>query len=164
MRQPLLLILLLFWGATSLLSQVPASADQSRPSVYLLGTDEEQYAEIIKNYPSNLLSVSGESMEKTYENWMLLLMDMENYAGHTGYDLKGIKVWINVFWNKEGRIDYITYYPKPNCRNVPFEDLTAFLKSFIKSYQNGIPYKANYSHYGSASFPSFGEKFLSEQD
>jgi hypothetical protein len=164
MQQPLLIIMLMFGGLTTALSQTPDADVQIRPSVYLLGTDEDQYADIIKDYPANLVSVSGDSMEKAYENWMLLLLDMEDHASQIDFNLKGIKIWINVFWNKEGRVDYITYYPKPNCRNIPFEELTAFFKSFINTYHNGIPSKANYSHYGSASFPSFAEKFLSKQN
>jgi hypothetical protein len=166
MKQPLLIILFLLWaGNASVLTQSPVEGAQPlRQTVFMLGQNEDQYTEIIRDYPANLLSVSGDSMEKAYEHWMQLMLDMEDHAEKMGFDLKGLKIWINVFWNREGQIDYITYYPKPNCKNIPFDTLTAFFKDFIRDYQSGISTQLNYSHYGSASFPSFAEMFLQDKE
>lgn len=164
MKQPLLILALLLWvGNAHVLTQNLVERDTSfQKSVFMLGQNEDRYAAIINDYPSNLLAVSGDSMEKAYENWMMLMLDIEAFAETIGFDLKGLKIWINVFWNKDGGIDYITYYPKPNCKNIPFETLTAFFERFIQEYQNGLMTTSNYSHYGSATFPSFAEMFLSK--
>jgi hypothetical protein len=51
------------------------------------------------------------------------------------FDLKGVKVWLNLYFNADGTISNLAFYPKPNSRNVPEEELIAFFKNFCQSIQ-----------------------------
>jgi len=133
------------------------------PLAFLVGENEKEYAELINQYPASLLSVSKDSMELAYENLMQLLYDMEQHSKKVNFDLRGIKIWLNVFWDKDGRINYISYYPKPNCRNMDFKKLTAFFIDFIKHYKPRLKADKNFALYGSARFPSYAERYLNKK-
>ena len=130
------------------------------PRAFLVGEYEKEYAELMKQYPASLLSVSKDSLDLAYRNFMQLLYDIEQHAKKMDFKLGGIKIWLNVFWNKDGRIDYISYYPKPNCRNTDFRMLTAFFIHFIQNYKPKIKADTNFALYGSARFPSYAEKYI----
>ncbi len=136
---------------------------QQVPEVFLIGEHEDQYEEMIGDYQDLLLSVCNNSMDMAYDKWLEMLMQMENYADSLNYDIKGVKIWINVFWDKEGNIDHIVYYPKPNSKNMDFDKLSTFFKEFTKVYQMNIEADSGFSHYGSASFPSFARKKLARE-
>lgn len=130
------------------------------PNSFQIGEYEEGYGNLIKLYPKSLLNISKDSIELAYINWMYLLYDLEEHSKNINFNLNGLKIWLNVFWNKNGNIDYITYYPKPNSRNMEFNELTAFFIDFVNNYKargNGID---NFAHFGSARFPSFAEKYI----
>jgi hypothetical protein len=131
---------------------------QDLPKVFLIGENEEGYEKMLGKYPELLLNVSDNSMDKAYNHWIDLLSTIEDYANEIGYDIKGVKIWLNVFWDKNGAIDYLVYYPKPNSRNIDFDAFTGFLDTFLGTYQLDIKTKKNFSHYGSASFPVFGKR------
>ncbi len=133
------------------------------PKAFQIGEYEEGYGNLIKLYPKSLLNISNDSIELAYINWMYLLYDMEQHSKKINFDLKGLKIWLNVFWNKNGNIDYITYYPKPNSRNMEFNELTAFFIDFINHYKKRSSGKDNYAHFGSARFPSFAEKYIPKE-
>ena len=109
------------------------------------------------------MKVCQNDMDVAYDKWMIMLSDMEIYAVKLGYDIKGIKLWMNVYWNKNGKIDYIGYYLKPNSRNIKIEELNAFFINFIKNYQMPLTYTGKFYHNGSAAFPTH-YKFLKEQE
>jgi len=133
------------------------------PKVFLVGEQENEYADLIDQYSQSLIGISNDSIELAYINWMYLLYDMESYSHKIGFDLNGIKLWINVFWNKNGNIDYISYYPKPNSKNMEFNKLTAFLSEFIKNYKPRMKSNENFAHFGSAKFPSFAENYIPDK-
>ncbi len=139
------------------------TADSLGPKVFLLGEDEDQMNALSKNYPNLLMKVCQNDMDVAYDKWMNMLSDMETYSTKIGYDIKGIKLWMNVYWNKTGKIDYIGYYLKPNSRNIKTEELNAFFINFIKNYQMKLTYTGKFYHNGSAAFPTH-YKFLKEQE
>ncbi|MEZ4906327.1 MAG: hypothetical protein R2771_01485 [Saprospiraceae bacterium] len=98
--------------------------------VFLIGDNDEKYSQYLNDYPVSLLTVSNDSMELAYLNWMYLLKDIEDFAKKADFDLNGIKIWLNVFWNKNGKIDFMSYYPKPNSRNMDLTNSLLFLKNF----------------------------------
>ena len=83
-----------------------------------------------------------------------MLQEMEAYSNLIGYDLKGVRAWLNIFWEKDGRIRHIAYYLKPSSKLVDLTELTAFFSSFINHYSFPLVTDSRYSHYGSASFPT----------
>ena len=126
---------------------------QQLPKVFLLGEHEAGFDELTKKHSDMLLTVCGDSMNVAFTKWQDLLINMETYAEELSYDIKGSKMWSNIFWYPEGRIKHIAYYLKPNSRNLDQDKLKLFLISFMNQYNLPISYNKNFSHYGSASFP-----------
>jgi len=122
---------------------------------FLIGENEEYFELLVTEHEEQLLTVCSNSMDKAYEAWLGLLKDMEDFADEKDFDIKGIKLWINVFWNSDGSIRNIAYYPKPNSRYMDFMLLSSFLSEFASNYQFTTNNKSPFSHYGSASFPTF---------
>lgn len=145
-------ILLLFF----VFIQASVGTSQELPRVFLVGENEDSYEKMMGNYTELLLTVSDNSMDKAYNYWVSMLGEMEEYASSKEYDVQGVKIWLNVFWNKSGEIDYLVYYPKPNSKNMDFDVFTKFLNEFISIYQLDIKSDSHFSHYGSASFPIHG--------
>lgn len=125
------------------------------PTVFLIGEYEDRYLELSKTHPAQFMSVYDNDIDRAYKGWTNCLMDMEDYAARINFDLKGIKVWINLYFNADGTISNLAFYPKPNSRNVPDEDLTAFFKSFVSHYRLPVTAEKGFQHSTSASFPTF---------
>ncbi len=136
------------------------TALDSIPTVFKIGENEIAYEKLVSVCSQPLLSVCQDSMDLAYEKWMLMLSDMEKHAESAEFDIKGIKIWLNVFWNSDGTIKNLIYYPKPNSRNMDFDLLTKFLDSFSGTYSTEIQFSGCYSHYGSAAFPTFSSYYL----
>lgn len=122
---------------------------------FLIGENEEHFESLVIEHGEQLLNVCNNSMDKAYNSWVSLLKDLEGFADDREFDLKGTKIWINVFWNADGSIRNIVYYPKPNSKNMDFALLSDFLSDFASSYQFTLTNEKPFSHYGSASFPTF---------
>jgi len=135
----------------------------SLPSVFMIGENEFEYEQLIKNCNELLLDVCEDSMQVAYKHWLLMLHDMEIYADANDFDIKGIKIWVNIFWDETGTIDQLVYYPKPNSRNTDFSELTVFFEKFVEQYQFPLKNQKCFSHYGSATFPTFAKLYLSNQ-
>jgi hypothetical protein len=130
----------------------------SLPKVFILGEHEAEYEALFENYSTALLEICNDDMDEAFDKWLSMLEEMESYANSIDYDIKGIKVWLNVFWEKDGTIRHIAYHLKANSRNIVRDELTAFFTSFMNHYKFPKVAKTGYSHYGSASFPTFARK------
>jgi len=126
---------------------------QKLPKVFLLGEHEKGFDELTKEHTDMLLTVCNDNMTEAFAKWQDMLIGMESHANEVGYDLNGSKMWFNIFWSSDGRINHIAYYLKPNSRNLDQDKLKLFLISFMNQYNLPISYNKNFSHYGSASFP-----------
>lgn len=124
------------------------------PKVYLIGEHEEYYLSMSQAHPTLFLAVYKNDIDLAYKAWSLCLLDMEDMASRLNFDLKGVKLWLNVYFNKDGTIANLSYYPKPNSRNVPHEHLTAFFKNFVKDYRIPVSAEKGFQHSTSVSFPS----------
>ncbi len=130
------------------------------PTVFMIGENEMAYEKVVSDCSSLLLSVCQDSMNLAYQKWIGMLSAMEEYAESSDFDIKGIKIWINLFWNSDGTIKHIVYYPKPNSRNMDFQKLTLFFELFIRDYRLELRSDKCFSHYGSAAFPTFAHLYL----
>jgi hypothetical protein len=153
-----LLIATFIISLTSLSAQSKASAHT--PKVFFTGEYESQYDVMVKDYSQMLFTVCAQDMNRAFDLWTDLLRDLEAHAASQNIDLKGVKLWINVFWNKDGMIDHIVFYPKPNSKNLNYETLKPVFESFIAIYQTPFKHTAKYSHYGSANFPVMSKAFI----
>lgn len=152
MMRQILSFLLVALSCSAMYAQVDMEA---APRAFLIGEHEEVYEQLVTEHKDQLLNVCQNSMDKAFEYWTALLVDLENYAEEKEFDIKGTKVWINVFWNADGTIRNIVYYPKPNSKNMDFQLLSNMLSEFAATYQYEVSSNKPFSHYGSAAFPTF---------
>ncbi len=131
------------------------SVTDTLPTVFLIGEYEKQYNEMISDAPDLLMTVCKNDMDKAYSLWLSFLVGLEKYAIENEVNINGVKVWINVFWDENGNIKHIAYYPKPNSINMEYNVLAAVLKEYTKNYSLELENEKMFAHYGSASFPSF---------
>ncbi len=132
-------------------------AQDSLPQVFMIGDHELEYESLVVECSDILLSVCDDSMEEAYEHWLLMLHDIEKFAVEQNIEIRGTKLWLNAFWNTDGSIKNLVFYPKPNCRNIDFDELTAFFNDFISDYSFTKVNNTCFSHYGSATFPTHTE-------
>ncbi|GAA5220892.1 hypothetical protein [Membranihabitans marinus] len=130
------------------------------PPVFHIGEYENLYPELYKAYPGFLLSVTNNNMNAAFEKWLNMIYAMESHAELLDFDIKGLKIWINVFLDEKGHIDYFQYFKKPYSKNINDKELEAFFKSFIGQFKMEVSAESPFNHSGSASFPSFGGKPL----
>jgi hypothetical protein len=128
------------------------------PRVFMIGEYEKPYEKMSSVYSRLLLNVYHDDIDKAFSAWTSVLISMEDYAREVSFNLNGLKLWMNVFFNVDGSIQHIVYYPKPNSRNMQFDQLTNFLISFCNVYQFKDPIPNRCSHFGSASFPTFAKR------
>jgi len=128
------------------------------PEVFIMGEHEEQFNSLMHEHEALLLSECDNDMPIAFEKWLSMLKEMEAYSEIVEYDLKGIKMWLNIFWDKDGSINHIVYHLKPNSRNIDLEELTGFFASFMSNYRFPLITDEKFSHYGSAAFPTIARR------
>ena len=137
----------------------PSIKTDSLPTVFALGQYDGQPFEKLKaDCETQLLTVCRNDMEMAYFLWVHVLKHIETQATKTGFDMNGVKLWLYIFWNKDGSIKNIAFFPKPNSKNFKTEDMAAFLSSFCKTYKFPMTSEGNFSHYSTANFPVLVEK------
>ncbi len=104
------------------------------------------------------MSVYLNDIDIAFREWANVLMDIEDYADNMKFDIKGVKLWINLYFNADGTIAHLAFFPKPNSRNVPVEHLTAFFKNFVREYKLNVEAAKPFQHSASAGFPTFFER------
>ncbi len=139
-----------------------ANALDTIPSVFMIGEYELEYESLVVECEDILLKVCDDSMEEAYEHWLLMLHDIEKFAEEEQVEIRGVKLWVNAFWNPDGSIKNMVFYPKPNCRNMDFNELGAFFDKFIAEYTFTKINTDCFAHYGSASFPTHTELFFNK--
>lgn len=127
--------------------------DVELPKVFLIGEYAEEFDAASAEYSLQLIDACKKDMNIAYIKWLSMLQEMENYAETLGFEIKGVKMWVKVFWDTNGTIDHIAYYLKPHSRNVDVNELTAFFMSFMNQYEFPLIAEEKFSNYGSAAFP-----------
>lgn len=143
-----------------LFAQQKSNVDTQIASVFYIGENERDYEKLVQGYNKLLFTVCDNSMDLAFDHWSVLLKDIEDFGTESNLDLKGVKLWLNVFWAKDGKIDHIVFYPKPNSKNLDYDTVQAMLKRFVESYQLPIKYSSKFSHYGSAAFPVLSKSII----
>ncbi len=126
------------------------------PQVSFIGEHQQEYDKMISRYGEPLLSVCENNMDKAFDEWTSIMHDLEAFADHKKFDMKGVKIWANIFWGPNGKIEHFVFYPKPNSKNIDYDKMKEVVAAFIKTYPTSQPAsKKAYSHYGTASFPVY---------
>lgn len=124
------------------------------PRIFMLGDQEKEFEALQMEYEYSLLSVCNNDYDSSFVQWVMMLKQMEDYGDSIDFDLKGIKMWVQVFWDADGSIRHIGYYLKPNSKNIRKEEIAAFFKGFINQYKSSLVSNRKYSNYASANFPT----------
>ena len=132
------------------------------PQVFLIGQYEDQYLVLSEKFPQPFLQVYNNDIDLAFKGWSELLMDIEDFAADISFDLKGVKLWLNIWFNPDGTIAHLAYFPKPNSRNIPEAQLTAFFRTFVKQYHYKDTAVQGFQHSASASFPTFFHRTVPE--
>jgi hypothetical protein len=131
----------------------------SIPRVFVLGQyDGAPFERMKADYETSLLTVCKNDMETAYYCWAHLMKHIESHAVKSNFDMNGIKLWVYAFWEKDGTLAYLAYYPKPNSKNFKAEEMNSFLNDFCKIYTAPYKYDKPFSNYSTASFPVMVEK------
>ncbi len=104
-------------------------------------------------YKSSLFSASEADFAQTVHNWRLFLLSMEAYAASINFDLKGVKVWLKVYWAKDGSIDHMAYILSDRSININPQDWEAFLRSFMRNNKIALPHKQRFAYENPVAFP-----------
>lgn len=150
------IVMTLILGTTFFASSLLAQDDVQ--SVFVLGENEKAYEMLNQDYSQTLLEVSGFDTQKAFEHWMDMMKQMEDYAKKLRFDIKGVKLWLHVFWNEDGTVSHIGYLLRPDSRNIDNLELAAFLKTFSARYKLPVGSSRKFSHYTGANFPIYSEK------
>ncbi|MBK8849540.1 MAG: hypothetical protein IPN73_05195 [Saprospiraceae bacterium] len=89
----LLLILLiitmcLYNGVLSAQSHQPGNF----PQVSFIGEHQQEYDKMISRYSEPLLNVCENNMDKAFDEWTSIMHDLEAFADHKKFDMKGVKI------------------------------------------------------------------------
>jgi hypothetical protein len=137
----------------------PTPVLDTLPRVFLLGVyDGGDFEQLKEQYSMSLVQACRSDMETAYYSWIHMLKHLESYSKTQNFDLDGVKMWLYVFWNKDGSIQHLAFYLKQNSRNVDKKAVTTFLEGFCSQYKSPIKAEKNFSNYSSATFPVMIEK------
>jgi hypothetical protein len=130
--------------------------------VFMIGQNQKQYDKLLSEYPIQMLQAFDNNLDSASVAWNEFQYDLEKYAENQGVEFKGLKLWINLFIDKE-KINGIYFYPKPNSRNTDYENVKLIIERFIGVYKFKASKKVKFAHFSSASFPVFGVRVNSSQ-
>ena len=136
------------------------SLNDELPLVFTVGEHGKMYEQLVSECETPLVELSSNSMDSAYVYWLQQMGQLEVHADTSGFDIKGVKIWINVFWNPDGSIKHIAFFPKKSSRNVDFDELKILLNAFAKKNRISLNCNSCFSHFGSASFPTHADYLL----
>jgi hypothetical protein len=135
----------------------------SLPVVFTVGEYGKQYEQLVMDCETHLIELTDQSMDSAYVYWLDLMKQLEFHADTSGFDIKGVKIWINIFWNPNGTMRHIVFFPKKSSRNIDFDKLKLVLERFARKFKIIARYKDCFSHFGSASFPTHADYLLNRK-
>jgi len=153
----LITLLITLFAAQGLANPGPQPKNKSLPTVFVLGEFEGSYDELVQEYEQSLLAACDCTMKSAFAKWLGMLHELDLYAARENVDIRGVKVWLHVFWQPDGTIDHIAYHLRPNSRSIDAEVMTSLLDGFTKDYAFPLTADEGFAHYSTGSFPVFGE-------
>ena len=150
-------LLSLILGTTLFASSLLAQSEEM-PAVFKLGNNEKGYEALNQAYSQTLLEVSNFDTQKAFDSWMDMMQEMQEYSKKIRFDIKGVKVWLHVYWNEDGSLSHVGYLLRPDSRNIDELEMAAFFKTFMGRYKLPVSSSKKFSHYTGANFPIYSEK------
>ena len=148
--------------ARAILQEVGLAGMEHRRPAELSGGQQQRVAvaRAVASRPQLVLAdePTANLDSKTSGALMDMMREMEDYSKKIRFDIKGIKVWLHVFWNEDGSISHIGYLLRPDSRNIDALELAAFFKTFMGRYKLPVSSSKKFSHYTGANFPIYSEK------
>lgn len=135
----------------------PQPKSKALPTVFVLGEYESSYDELVQTYPQSLLEACACSKEDAFAKWVGMLNELDIYARKQSIDIRGVKLWLHVFYNADGSVKHIAYHLRPNSRQVETEMLAPLLEGFARQYSFPVTGAQGFAHYSTGAFPVFGE-------
>lgn len=125
------------------------------PKVFSLSDDQAVLEQLSLLYLKGLIEVCNDDTDIAYNKWNGMMLALETYADKQNVNIKGVKMWIKVYWAADGTVDHIGYSLKPNSRNVKLAEFNALLKTFLDTYKLQQTADVRFTNSGSVSFPIF---------
>lgn len=130
------------------------NTEKQLPIAFVINQHPNTFESLNKEYSTLLLNACEEDMNKAFGSWKSLLNEISTFADNKDIDITGVKMWLKVFWSKDGQIQHIAYELRPESKNINKDKLTNLLEQFIRSNKNTFTISSsNFSHYGSVSYP-----------
>lgn len=148
-----LFIVLFLVTAGRFTAGVSAQAEEL-PVVFLLGEHEDRYLELSQSYPAVFVALFHNDLDAAFDVWRNFLMDVEDYSARINFDLRGVKLWLTLYVRPDGQIAHIAFYPKPNGKLLPNDQLAAFFRQFARERRLPVTWDKGFQHSASASFPT----------
>ncbi|MEL7220990.1 MAG: hypothetical protein AAGJ93_06705, partial [Bacteroidota bacterium] len=76
----------------------PLLANAQLDKIFVLGTDEQRYEQLVGSYSQSLLEATKGDITQAFEGWLDMQKALDSYAAAQNYDLNGVKIWLHVFW------------------------------------------------------------------
>lgn len=130
-----------------------ARANKALPKVINVAQNSAVLEELSNQYQSSLFSASDADFVATVKNWRGFLLSIEQYSESIDFDIKGVKVWLKVFWAKDGNIDYIAYALSDRSINIDVVEWEAFLRSFMLNNKMALQHTRSFTYDGRIMFP-----------
>ena len=128
------------------------------PKVFIISDDQATFEQLSAQYNTSLMDVCKDNDEAAYAKWTNMMHAFEQHADKNNINVKGVKMWVKVFWGADGSVEHIGYFLKPNSRNAKLEEMTALWRTFVEKYHLPLDEGstvAKFSNYGSVSFPLY---------
>ncbi len=135
----------------------PQPKAKALPTVFVLGEYESSYDELVQTYPQSMLEACACSKEDAFAKWIGMLNEFDIYARKQNVDIRGVKLWLHVFYNNDGSVKHIAYHLRPNSRQLDADVIAPLLEGFARQYRFPITGNQGYAHYSTGAFPVFGE-------
>ena len=135
----------------------PQPKSKALPTVFVLGDHEASYETLVEGYQRSLLEACACGQEEAFSKWIGMLNELDVYARKQNVDIRGVKLWLHVFFLPDGSIEHVAYHLRPNSRQLDDATLAPLLEGFAGQYIFPVTGEEGFAHYSTGAFPVFGE-------
>jgi hypothetical protein len=149
----LVVLFVVFVTSTTWIQAQDEATQQVWPPVINVAQNSAALDALSNTYQSSLFSASNADFRETVNNWSIFLRSMEQYAEEIDFDIKGVKVWMKVFWAKDGSVNHLAYALSDRSININLTEWEAFLRSFIRNRKMALQHSKGFTYDGRIMFP-----------